>query len=240
MWFDFLLFLVFLYIAISFIEWNIHYYIMHFNEPVKPVLEYLKIDKGNINHHKDTKLDQSLQHDYKEGSLVFNFTDVRIYFVLFFIVLLGFLFWRYFPGFKKYSLTYILIFVSFVYFLYFYIWNSFHTHYHKKYVENDYIPVKNFIPDEENGLYKYLLWYHTLHHLNKGDCKCNYNIVCPLFDFIFGTYKSKVNNTRYFSNHIPQNFREQWLKNHLVFEIRVVNNSIEYKDLDTWKPMPSI
>ena len=234
--FDFVLFVVFLYILISFIEWVVHYYIMHFNEPVKPILEYFNRNKSHVNHHKETRLDQSLPDDYKEESLVFNF-DLQVSYVLFFIIFLGYLFWRYFPGFKKYPLKYILIFISIVYIFYLYLWNSFHSHYHKKYVES---PIKNFIPDHENFVYKYLLWYHTLHHLNKGECKGNYNIICPLFDFIFGTYKSNVNNIRYFSKNIPKNFREEWLLNHPVFDIRVINNSIQYKDFDTWKPLPSI
>jgi hypothetical protein len=99
------------------------------------------------------------------------------------------------------------------------------------------------IPDTSLGLYKNLFWYHTLHHLNKGEDKCNYNTVCPFFDFILGTYKSKVDNTLYFSKHKPTNIRDEWLSAHLVFDIRILeNNIVEYKDKgsDVWKRMPSM
>ena len=37
-----------------------------------------------------------------------------------------------------------------------------------------------------------------LHHFNKGDDKCNFNIILPGADFIFGTYKGYVDNTEYY------------------------------------------
>ena len=73
--------------------------------------------------------------------------------------------------------------------------------------------------------------------------KCNYNIICPLFDFIFGNYKSKVDNTLYFSKHMPTSEREEWLKAHSVFDIRVTNhNTVEYRDKGSreWHILPEL
>ena len=136
--------------------------------------------------------------------------------------------------------------------LYFYSWGSIHSNYHKRYIDVNiplknnsditiYSPLKYFIPNQKSCIFKYLYWYHTLHHLNKGDGKCNYNIICPLFDFIFGTYKSNVNNVNYFSNNDSQNLRENWLKAHPEFDIRIADN-IEYRDKDSnqWNPIPCI
>ena len=249
--FDIILFLIFFYILVSLIEWTLHYFVMHFNEPAKGILEYLNTSKSHIEHHKKTNIDQSLTDDYSEESLVFNFILLENYAILGVVFVLVYLYWRFFPGFKKYSLALVFVFVSFVYFFYLYLWGSIHSYYHKRYVDSNkpakndpnmivYCPLKFFKPDEENPVYKYLFWYHTLHHLTKGVDKCNYNIICPLFDFIFGTYKSNVNNTKHFSENNPQNLREEWLKNHLVFDIRVVHNTIEYKESGVWQPLPAI
>ena len=82
-----------------------------------------------------------------------------------------------------------------------------------------------------------------MHHLNKGESKGNYNIICPFFDFVLGTYTSKVDNTLHFSKNQPKTLQEKWLKEHLVFEIRVLdNNRIEYRDSGRtqWFPIPEI
>ena len=36
-----------------------------------------------------------------------------------------------------------------------------------------------------------------MHHLNKGKNKCNYNIICPGADFIFGTHRNNIDNTNF-------------------------------------------
>ena len=35
-----------------------------------------------------------------------------------------------------------------------------------------------------------------LHHMNKGKDKCNFNIILPGADFIMGTYKGCVDNSK--------------------------------------------
>ena len=39
--------------------------------------------------------------------------------------------------------------------------------------------------------------YHHFYHFNKGKNKCNFNIILPGADFIFGTYKGYVDNSEY-------------------------------------------
>jgi len=249
-----LLLLVFLYVVISFIEWFLHYYFMHKNFP-KVVLDTIQmsVDNYHIDHHKETRLDQTLPDDFLEEGLVFNFLDIETLVLIGLTIGSGYLFWKYYPPFKKsISLSTVFVVTILVSILYLYIWNSIHTRYHSRYIEVNrplqnnpeltiYSPMRSFIPDTAKAYYKYLLWYHTLHHLNKGEDKCNYNTECVLADFIMGTYKSRVDNTLYFSTHSPQNTRDEWLRQHLVFEIRVQDhNVIEYKEGTSWKKLPCL
>lgn len=251
------IFLIFFYIVVSWIEWFFHYYFMHFNGGLKELVEKLniKVENSHIEHHKETLLDQSLTDDFIEEGLVFNLLDPENFFIIFLTVLSCYFFWRYFPKFKsQFSFTFIFIITIILSYAYFYVWSSIHSKYHSRYIDVNK-PLNNkpdktiysifnyFIPDTSLRIYKFLFWYHTLHHLNKGEDKCNYNTVCPFFDFILGTYKSKVNNTVYFSKNNPTNKRDEWLRAHLVFDIRVLDNNIlEYKDQDSdvWNRMPSI
>jgi len=90
--------------------------------------------------------------------------------------------------------------------------------------------VPYFNPDVNSPIYKYLFTYHSLHHLNKGKSKGNYNIIFPLFDHIFQTYKSRVDNRLHFAENNPNTKQEEWLSKNLVFDIRVFdNNQLRYK-----------
>jgi hypothetical protein len=230
---------------------------MHYNGFLKKLLDYLniEIDNSHINHHKQTMLNQTLPDDYIEEGLVFNLIDSEILYTLIFFVVGTILFWLFFPKFKKsFSLLFMIIFSVVFISVYMYIWSSIHSHYHSRYVESNkplknnpkitiYSPLPFFIPHESSYIYKYLYWYHSLHHLNKGEDKGNYNILIPFFDFIFGTYKYKVDNTKYFLNNSPKTPQEIWLKQHIIFDIRVVDNNIlEYKDESSniWQKLPSI
>jgi hypothetical protein len=62
-----------------------------------------------------------------------------------------------------------------------------------------------------------------------------------MFDHIFNTYNSKVDNSLYFSENKPKTKQEEWLYNNQVFDIRIQdNNIIEYKleDCDSWLIFP--
>jgi len=240
---------------ISLIEWILHHYAMHGNGIVQPIMDHFHMENCHMDHHKETRLDQSLPDDYIEEGLVFNVMDVEIIGLVVFVALSAYLYWRFVPGFKQsFSLTFVFVFIFIITNLYYYTWSSIHSHYHKRYIEVNqplknnpektiHSPARFFIPLESSFVYKYLFWYHTLHHLNKSKTKCNYNVICPLFDFIFGNYKSKVDNTLYFSNHTPSSEREEWLKAHSIFDIRITNhNTIEYRDKGSteWSLLPEL
>jgi sterol desaturase/sphingolipid hydroxylase (fatty acid hydroxylase superfamily) len=248
-------FLIFIYCVISLIEWILHRYLMHRHRIVKDLMDYFNINDCHLNHHKETRIDQSLPDNFMEEGIVFNIFDGEIIGIIFFLFLNTYLYWLFVPGFKQsFSLTFIFVFIFLVSNLYYYSWSSIHSHYHKRYIEANkplpnnpqntiYSPLRFFVPDESSSVYKYLYQYHTLHHLNKGDTKCNYNIICPLFDFIFGTYKSNVDNTLYFSKNMPSSEREEWLKTHCIFDIRITNNNtIEYQDKGAteWHKLPAL
>jgi hypothetical protein len=243
------LLLVFLYVVVSFLEWFLHYYFMHLNFP-KFVKDKISQDNSHINHHKETLLDQTLPDPFLEEGLVFNFLDLETFFLIGLTIGASYLFWTWFKN--SIPLSTVLVITILVSIFYLFIWNSLHTQYHSRYIEVNqplknnpditiYSPLRCFIPDTAKAYYKYLLWYHTLHHLNKGEDKCNYNTEFILADFIMGTYKSRVDNTLYFSTRSPQNAREEWLQQHLVFDIRVQDhNIIEYKHGESWKQLPCL
>lgn len=253
----FIYYVIFLYILISFFEWIIHYYAMHYNGGLKNILNYynINIENSHIDHHKETRLDQTLPDNYIEEGIVFNLLDADIFYISIFVLGGSYIFWLYFPKFKKsFSLISALLFSFVLLIIYFWVWNSIHTNYHGRYIECNkklknnpniiiYSLFPNFSPNENSPVYKYLFWYHALHHLNKGVDKGNYNIIFPLFDHVFGFYKYNVNNTKYFSSNKPNTPREKWLKEHLIFDIRITNNNkIEYKDINSnyWKLLPKI
>jgi len=251
----FLFFVIFIYCMISLIEWVMHHYVMHENGIVPHIMEYFHMKNFHMDHHKETRIDQTLPDNFIEEGIVFNVMDVEMIGIVVFMVLTAFLYWQFVPGFKQsFSLTFLVGFIVIVINVYYYTWSSIHSHYHKRYIEVNqplknnpsitvHSPARFFIPIESSFLYKYLFWYHTLHHLNKNKMKCNYNIICPLFDFIFGNYRSNVDNTLYFSKHTPTSQREEWLKNHMVFDIRVTNhNTLEYRDKGSteWLILPQL
>lgn len=251
----FLWFLIVFYIFVSFFEWTFHYYLMHYNGFFKKILDYfnIKVENSHISHHKQTYLDQTLPSDnYIEEGLVFNLIDTEIFltFILTFISMI--FFWMYFPNFKKsFSLTFILFVTIIFIIIYLWAWSSIHSHYHNVYIESNkklkysdnviYSPLPFFVPNEDSSIYKYLFWYHTIHHLSKGESKVNYNIIFPLFDFIFFTYHNYVDNTLHFSKNKPTTPQEEWLYKHQKFDIRVLNNNIiEYKEIGSneWNKFP--
>lgn len=253
--FQFFCFLIFIYCVISYFEWFLHHYVMHSNGFAKPIMDYYKLKNSHLDHHIECKLDQSLPDDFIEEGIVFNMKDGENIALCILLFMSAYVYWQFFPRFKQsFSLSFVFGFIFLISVLYFYIWSSIHSHYHNRYVEANqplknnpqltiYSPYRFFIPNDSSFLYKYLYKYHTLHHLNKGQVKCNYNIICPMFDYLFGTYKANVDNTLYFSKTIPSSEREVWLKNHMIFDIRMMDhNKIEYKDNGSteWHLLPAL
>ena len=69
------------------------------------------------------------------------------------------------------------------------MWNILHPRYHR---------LDDFY--NENGIIENCfvinIWRHMLRHMNKGKDKCNFNIILPGADFIMGTYKGCVDNSK--------------------------------------------
>lgn len=239
----FIILFILLYITISFFEWSIHYYYMHQNNKIGKYL-YNITKSAHIEHHKQTNLDQNNNGNEKE--LVFQLFQPNIIFIILLLMIIFYGIWHLIPEFKKIiSIKNLLLIVFISMFIYIWSWNSLHTKYHSRKVslknQQKYNLIPFFNPDTNSRIYKYLFSYHTLHHLNKGKYKGNYNILCPLFDNIFNTYKSKVDNTLYFLENKPKTKQEKWLYNNQIFEIRIQeNNIIEYKlkNSDSWLIFP--
>ena len=98
--------------------------------------------------------------------------------------------------------TYVIALLSFIISLtYGILWNTFHQKFHLvrlNYSWLDSFPSFDTIADLtcENSCVKWIYRNHIIHHLDKGD-KCNFNIILPGADFILGTYRSVIDNTRY-------------------------------------------
>ena len=238
--------IIIMYIIISFFEWFIHYYYMHKNSKIGEYLYDHIIKGGHVEHHQQTYLNQKLDlENEKERALIFETSPYTI-FLVFLVLFINYKIYHLIPGLKNVlPIKYFLILIFIIIFVYFWSWNSLHTKYHFKEVslknQIKYNIIPFFKPDTNSKIYKFLYKYHTLHHLNKGKSKGNYNVNCPLFDFIFNTYRSKVDNRLHFSVNKPKNPQEEWLYNNQVFDIRIQeNNVIEYKleNSDNWLNFP--
>lgn len=200
--------------------------------------------------HKNFKylsnLVKSNHIDSDEKELIFQLFSPSIIFLILLIMIILYGIIHLIPELKNtISIKYFILMTFIPMFIYIWSWNSIHTKYHNREVslENQmsYNIIPFFKPDTNSRIYKYLYKYHTLHHLNKGKNKGNYNIVCPLFDYIFNTYNSKVDNKLHFLENKPKTKQEEWLYNNQVFDIRIQNNNIiEYKleNSDTWLTLP--
>jgi hypothetical protein len=208
--------------------------------------EYLSktFESKHVEHHLDTKLNQ--YNDGEEDDFVFQIFSSFFPIMMLLIITITWHMFTYLPGFKKFKTFKGVFFTSFaVVLLYCWTWSSLHTKYHRKEIslKNQvfYVAMPFFEPDTSSSLYKYLFKYHTLHHLNKGESKGNYNVVCPFFDFIFNTYKTRVDNRLYFSKNKPKTKEQEWLLNHQVFDLRIHDdNSMEYKTpgSEEWSRFP--
>jgi len=234
-----IIYIIILYIITSLIEWCAHYYFMHGNG-----IGSIFKEEDHIYHHKKTYLSQ--YNTGPESELVFRlYALATILLTIMILIILSF-FWHIIPYFK-YNFSYItfMVIVLLTTLFYFWCWGSIHSRYHNRKIEIynqiSYNLVPYFSPDVNSPIYKYLFKYHTLHHMNKGESKGNYNIICPLFDYIFGTYTSRVDNRLHFSKNKPKTKQEIWLSKNQVFDISVFdNNQIKYKleDSNEWLSFP--
>ena len=197
---DILFNILIIYLLLSFFEWYIHKNLMHKNDNNLFIKLFDKIYKNiysndfresHIEHHTNNNVDGHIDDD--TGSrfcYTYKFIMPLLVIIPYYIITKPIL---------NYSLKtyyyYLLLFfiISWIYEI---LWNCFHLKYHRwedAYNENGII--------ENNFIYKYLEKYHMIHHYNKGDIKCNYNIVLPGMDFIMGTYKYCVDNKKFCKKH---------------------------------------
>lgn len=177
--------IIIVYIIISFYEWFIHRYIMHGDsESLKkiPLIGgYLsQTAMSHLNHHKDVNINMTLKTSTETGNVQLPWSTIFLFIVLSLIAS-----YKLIPKYHFFVVQ-VVIFYSF-------LWNNWHTKFHD--YKHD-INITSGIPRLHNffaGGYIYnTLWkYHAIHHSQKGE-KYNFNVFCPLFDHVFGTYKSGV------------------------------------------------
>lgn len=190
------------------VEWYIHRYLMHkhtnciihfINYPIKYL--YKKVHGydqtvDHVEHHTRVENDGSVYHE--DNGILFHIYGVP------FIALITFILYciiSYIIGNKHTRSEYMCncLLCIFISFMYYYLWNILHPSYHN-YMDNKEKYINPWV--EKNPIYKFLLKYHLLHHLNKGDKKCNFNIIIPGADYLFGTYKGCVDNTHLLSDYL--------------------------------------
>jgi TRAP-type mannitol/chloroaromatic compound transport system permease small subunit len=187
------------YIIVSFIEWYIHRYLMHYTDnKVINAINYLfkKVytivhgysqDNSHVQHHTIVKNngdvdedDDGMFFDIKNIPLLTVSTSLIYYFIS--------RMFKYNHSKNEYIGIFIVLFI--ISCVYYKLWNILHPSYHNYHMNN-----YSFLKD--NSIYKYLEKYHMIHHFNKGLEKTNYNIILPGADFLFGTYKGCIDNTDY-------------------------------------------
>lgn len=247
-----LLFVILFYIGVSGIEWFVHKYIMHGKS-------ISLLSESHMFHHKNVNLDQSLNTDKLVSSIIVNFGNITTYLLIIPVIMLGYILW-FLLGLDKFFPLIILFIVTITYSIVNIVfWNSIHPAFHgayikmnMKYDDEEYIwGPPNFRIDINNPIYKIYYKHHTLHHLNKGKSKGNYNIIQLGFDYFMGTKTHRVDNRLHFLDpeNKPKTPQEEWLYDHQVFDIKIGdNNEIFYKEINDinsdsnneWKSLPNI
>lgn len=177
----FALYLVVMYCITSILEWIIHGKISH----SKVLKKYSAFYENHMQHHHEILNDMRLKPNFTEAGLYFEFPEIIYLFIIgfFFYYLVSNKLFHY--NLSLFRLGQISIVVMIFYTL---LWNYYHPKMHYKFSKKN-VPY--------NGLNPFIKWLyrnHTLHHLQKGRRKGNFNIIIPFADFIFGTYNKCVTN----------------------------------------------
>jgi len=220
-----------LYISTSLMEWYIHKFLMHEtdNKNINCINNFTKNIYFMI--HNKYQSDNHINHH----SIVLNNGDVDISddgmlysgYNIPFTTVFGFIIYIILSKIINYNHSkkdYIIIFISWIIISssYYILWNVLHPSYHNyDFVDNNINYIKN------NFIYKYLEKYHMIHHFNKGDNKCNFNIILPGMDFLFGTYKNCVDNTDFCKNKFNKTEKEKELCDKQSKNIKLKEN-IDY------------
>lgn len=181
--------IILLYLELTIGEVIIHKYIMH-NKEDSFIRRYGLYGEGHVVHHHDVLDDMKLKEDHSEEGLFFALSDVVYVSIITFIIWFPTI--RMFYNVKWYYVLGLSVFLGF---LYRQLWDFLHYSFHQ---------IDELEKYKSNPLFYWLFYNHSMHHLNKGLGKGNYNIIFPGGDFILGTYKSVVNNEEYCMNPLPQ------------------------------------
>lgn len=248
-----------MYLWGSVLEWTTHKWTMHGLGWVGTSFVPPSMTRWHKEHHSETALNQDVPADFRPDGIVFNSKEMWIMGGLFSVGAL--VNWKLLgldtltPGAPWLGATAVSGVTVVFALLYFWAWNSIHSAYHRKYIHTNrpipnpkagtqltlWSPLPYFVPNTGSAVYRFLFKYHTLHHLNKGEGKGNFNIMMPLADVLLGSHTPRVDNTRYFADHPPRTPQERWLASRPVFDIAVrAGNRILYREPGgkTWAPLP--
>lgn len=188
-----------IYIILSFVEWYIHKYLMHYTDnKIINAVNYLfkkgynlvhgyNQDTSHVKHHNIVRTNGNVNID--DDGMFFDIKNVPLLAAInisiyYFISRI----FCYNHSRNEYIGIFIVLFI--IAFIYYKLWNILHPSYHNYH-------MNNMVKLKDNFIYKYLEKYHMIHHFNKGKNKCNFNIILPGADFLFGTYRGCVDNTEY-------------------------------------------
>ena len=223
--------IILIYIIISFLEWYIHKYLMHYTDnKLINILNYGFKKIYTTIHSFNQNTSHENHHIIVNNNGDVNIEDDVMFMNIYNIPLIGiFGFFIYYliskaTKYKHNKNEYKIIFITFLIIscIYYLLWNTLHPSYH------NYNGFKNK-SIKNNFIYKYLEKYHMIHHLNKGKDKCNYNIILPGADFLLGTYKGCVDNIDFCKNNIFKTEKEIELCEKQIENIKIRPN-IDYCD----------
>tara|TARA_B110000285_G_scaffold117504_1_gene133186 strand:+ start:154 stop:840 length:687 start_codon:yes stop_codon:yes gene_type:complete len=192
--------IILIYLLLSFFEWYIHKNFMHKNDNNLFITMFDKIyiyiysndfRKSHIEHHKKNNNDGNIDND--EGA---TFSSSYKFITPLLLIIPYYLVTKIIFNYSVKTYSYFLLLFFIIAWIYEILWNCFHLKYHRW---EDNFNEKGII--ENNFIYKYLEKYHMIHHFNKSDNKCNYNIVLPGMDHIMGNYKGCVDNKEFCKKH---------------------------------------
>jgi len=183
------------------------------------------LSQSHLNHHKTVLNDGTVVSNSHIG-MIFSWLPATVIMSIYGTVL--------FYSLSKalttnYSLKIIIIMSVVISVFYGIIWNTVHPAFHDiklKYSISEGFPSFD-IPQniKKNPILIWLWKNHICHHLNKGNNKCNYNIILPFADFIMGTYENKIDNVDYCKLNI--NNKDKKIKNLCKSKLEI--NDIVFK-----------
>ncbi len=165
-----------LYLYVTLGEWFIHKHVMHNEE----------FDPGHIRHHKSVNIDMTLDDDeFIEDDIQMG-SQHTVMITMGTACISNVIINKIFEmDISKYNIIMGSILLALFYKV---MWNKYHR---KMHFESE------FFEKTANPYLKWIYFNHSIHHLQKGVLKGNYNILFPGGDHIMGDYRTIVDNTTY-------------------------------------------